>query len=284
MAATGRKCSASWTGALTEYMVGGVKTTIPFYRQVLKHPAFRAGMFDTGFIPSAPELMIYADLAPESERLAKLIAEISAKGYNPFVQLGEYRSHTTPRLPRQDVVLPAIPSKVRKEPSPYPHGDRVALLDYVRDSGRVHFTDTTTRDSTQSNSGNRFRLAEDRLVGPYLDNCGFFSLENGGGAHFHVAMMANMTYPFTEAKEWNKFAPKTLKQILIRSTNVLGYSPQPKNLMRLTGEMICRQLPDHPLLRLPEPHRQHASLRRSRVEPQGRGLRTRHFHVVGQRL
>ena len=75
--------------ALTEYMVGGVKTTIPFYRQVLKHPAFRAGMFDTGFIPSAPELMIYADLAPESERLAKLIAEISAKGYNPFVQLGE---------------------------------------------------------------------------------------------------------------------------------------------------------------------------------------------------
>lgn len=270
--------------ALTEYMVGGVKTTIPFYRQVLKHPAFRAGMFDTGFIPSAPELMIYADLAPESERLAKLIAEISAKGYNPFVQLGEYRSHTTPRLPRQDVVLPAIPSKVRKEPSPYPHGDRVALLDYVRDSGRVHFTDTTTRDSTQSNSGNRFRLAEDRLVGPYLDNCGFFSLENGGGAHFHVAMMANMTYPFTEAKEWNKFAPKTLKQILIRSTNVLGYSPQPKNLMRLTGEMICRQLPDHPLLRLPEPHRQHASLRRSRVEPQRRGLRTRHFHVLGQRL
>ena len=105
-------------------------------------------MFDTGFNPSAPELMIYADLAPESERLAKLIAEISAKGYNPFVQLGEYRSHTTPRLPRQDVVLPAIPSRVRKEPSPYPHGDRVALLDYVRDSGRVHFTDTTTPSPT----------------------------------------------------------------------------------------------------------------------------------------
>ena len=265
--------------ALTEYMVGGVKTTIPFYRQVLKHPAFRAGMFDTGFIPSAPELMIYADLAPESERLAKLIAKISAKGYNPFVQLGEYRSHTTPRLPRQDVVLPAIPSRVRKEPSPYPHGDRVALLDYVRDSGRVHFTDTTTRDSTQSNSGNRFRLAEDRLVGPYLDNCGFFSLENGGGAHFHVAMMANMTYPFTEAKEWNKFAPKTDpldQRARLQPPAQEPHAPDRRNDLR--------QLPDHPLLRLPEPHRQHAPLRRSRVEPQGRGLRTRHFHVVGQRL
>ena len=120
--------------------------------------------------------MVYTDLAPEGERLSRLVAEISAKGYNPFVQLGEYRSHTTPRLPRQDVVLPAIPSKVRKEPSPYPHGDRVALLDYVRDSGRVHFTDTTTRDSTQSNSGNRFRLAEDRLVGPTWTTAAFSPL------------------------------------------------------------------------------------------------------------
>ena len=53
-------------------------------------------------------------------------------------------------------------------------------------------SDTTPRDFTQSNSGNRFRLAEDRLIGPYLDNVGYFSIENGGGAHFHVAMMANM--------------------------------------------------------------------------------------------
>lgn len=62
---------------------------------------------------------------------------------------------------------------------------------------------------------------------------------NGGGAHFHVAMLANMTYHFTEAKEWNRFAPKTLKQLLVRSTNVLGYTPQPRNLMLKTGEMIC---------------------------------------------
>ena len=76
-------------------------------------------------------------------------------------------------------------------------------------------------------------------MGPYLDECGFFSLENGGGAHFHVAMLANMTYPFNEAREWNRFAPKTPKQILVRSTNLLGYKPQPPKLMRLTGEMIC---------------------------------------------
>ena len=167
------------------------------------------------------------------------MAEISAKGYNPHVQLGEYRSVTTPRLGAFDPVLPPIPSQLRRQPSPYPQGDRRALLDFIRDSGYVHFTDTTPRDFTQSNSGNRFRLAEDRLIGPYLDNAGYFSIENGGGAHFHVAMLANMTYPFSEAKEWKSFAPKTLKQLLVRSTNVLGYTPQPRNLMRLTGEMIC---------------------------------------------
>lgn len=225
--------------ALAEYTVGGIKTTIPFYRQILRHPRFRAGDFTTGFIAQEPELMAYQDLAPESERLARLVAEISARGYNPFTQLGEYRSETTPRLPRVDVALPPVDPQTWRVPSPYPHNDRAALLDLIRDSKKIHIADTTTRDGTQSNTGNRFRLAEDKLVGPYLDNCGFFSLENGGGAHFHVAMLANMTYPFREAAQWNRFAPKTLKQILVRSTNVLGYNPQPKNIMQLTGELIC---------------------------------------------
>ncbi|MBS5049246.1 MAG: pyruvate carboxylase [Desulfovibrionaceae bacterium] len=234
-----RKVRGIMERALDEYTVGGLKTTIPFYRHVLQNYKFRTADFDTNFIERTPELLYYEDIAPEGERLARLVAEISAKGYNPYVQLGKYRTVDTPRLPAFEPVLPHLSSAIRKAANPYPRGDRAALLDMLRDSGAVHFTDTTTRDVTQSNSGNRFRLAEDALVGPYLDSCNFFSLENGGGAHFHVAMMANMTYPFKEAEEWNKFAPKTLKQILVRSTNVLGYTPQPRNLMRITGEMIC---------------------------------------------
>ncbi|UTF51168.1 pyruvate carboxylase [Desulfomicrobium sp. ZS1] len=223
--------------ALDEYVIGGIKTTIHFHRQIIAHPRFRAGEYDTTFVSSAPELMIYMDKESEAVRLSRLVAEISAHGYNPHVKLGEYRTRDGKRM---DAFKPSLPGV---EPEyyeyPYPRGDRDAILAYIRDSDHVHFSDTTTRDITQSNSGNRFRLAEDRIIGPYLDNCGFFSLENGGGAHFHVAMLANMTYPFSEAREWNEFAPKTLKQILIRSTNVLGYKPQPRNIMRRTGEMIC---------------------------------------------
>ncbi len=235
---TWRKVLGVMERALQEYIIGGVKTTIPFHLRIIRHPKFRSGDFDTNFVLNSPELMGYREKDPEGLRLSRLAAEISAKGYNPHVQLGEYRGYQDKRLGPLHPVLPEIDESERFH-NPYPAGDRDALLDFVRDSDYVHFTDTTTRDITQSNSGNRFRLAEDRLIGPYLDESGFFSLENGGGAHFHVAMLANMTYPFAEAAEWNRFAPRTMKQILIRSTNVLGYKPQPKNLMRMTGEMIC---------------------------------------------
>ncbi|MFW5487036.1 MAG: pyruvate carboxylase [Desulfovibrio sp.] len=228
--------------SLREYVIGGVKTTIPFHLEVVKHNDFVKGNFNTEFIRKHPELLDYREEEPEHFRTARLIADISAKGYNSFVQLGEYRSSSDKRVGRFSPVMPALDMDATD--FPYPRGDRMAILDKVRDTradGILHFTDTTTRDSTQSNSGNRFRLGEDRLVGPYLDNCNFFSLENGGGAHFHVAMLANMTYPFSEAKEWNQFAPKSLKQILIRSTNVLGYKPQPKNLMQVTGQMVCEE-------------------------------------------
>ena len=227
--------------ALREYMIGGLKTTIPFHLKIVDHQKFVEGDYDTNFVrQNYAELMDYSDREPDSLRMTRLVAEISALGYNKYVQLGEYRGREDKRVGRFELAdSPEVSSWF--EPSITRGMDRDSILDRLRsdrESGIIHMTDTTTRDITQSNSGNRFRLAEDAIIGPSLDKCGFFSLENGGGAHFHVAMLANMTYPFTEAAEWNKFAPKTLKQILIRSTNVLGYKPQPKNVMRMTGEMI----------------------------------------------
>jgi acetyl-CoA carboxylase, biotin carboxylase subunit len=38
------------TRALNEYFVGGIKTNISLFRRILKHPDFRAGKIDTGFL------------------------------------------------------------------------------------------------------------------------------------------------------------------------------------------------------------------------------------------
>ncbi len=40
--------------ALSEYIIGGIKTTIPFHRQILKHPLFRKGEINTNFVPTIP--------------------------------------------------------------------------------------------------------------------------------------------------------------------------------------------------------------------------------------
>jgi acetyl-CoA carboxylase biotin carboxylase subunit len=38
--------------ALDEFTVGGIKTTIPFHRQVMRDDRFRSGRFDTSFLES----------------------------------------------------------------------------------------------------------------------------------------------------------------------------------------------------------------------------------------
>ncbi len=225
--------------ALDEYIVSGLNTTIPFYKHIFKNNDFLSARFDTNFIANNPNLFNYQSLEAEADRLTRLVAEITAIGYNPHIQLGEYRTAETPRLPELNLAIPTLSEQSLKAEHIYPKGDRLAVLDFVRDTKKIHFSDTTPRDMTQSNNGNRFRLAEDKLIAPFLDKAQLFSIENGGGAHFHVNMMANMTYPFSEAKQWNAIAPNTHKQLLLRSTNGLGYNPQARNVMEKTAEMIC---------------------------------------------
>lgn len=52
--------------ALDDMVVYGVKTTIPYYQEILKHPDFRNANFNTSFVESHPELINYAlDIPPE---------------------------------------------------------------------------------------------------------------------------------------------------------------------------------------------------------------------------
>ena len=36
--------------SLDEFVIEGIKTTIPFHKKVMRHPKFKEGLFDTGFI------------------------------------------------------------------------------------------------------------------------------------------------------------------------------------------------------------------------------------------
>jgi pyruvate carboxylase subunit A len=64
--------------ALEDVGVYGVKTTIPYYLEILKVPAFREGHFDTSFVELHPELTTYATTRPTRELTAVLAAALMA--------------------------------------------------------------------------------------------------------------------------------------------------------------------------------------------------------------
>ena len=64
--------------ALNDMLVYGVKTTIPYYQEILKHPDFRSGEFDTSFVESHPELNNYATAFPPELFAAAISAAIAA--------------------------------------------------------------------------------------------------------------------------------------------------------------------------------------------------------------
>lgn len=64
--------------ALDDMVVYGVKTTIPYYQEILKHADFKAGDFNTSFVESHPELTNYATEFPPELFAAAISAAIAA--------------------------------------------------------------------------------------------------------------------------------------------------------------------------------------------------------------
>jgi pyruvate carboxylase subunit A len=64
--------------ALRDMGLYGVKTTIPFYQEILRHPDFRSGHFNTGFIDAHPELLLYSTKRRREDIAAALAAAIAA--------------------------------------------------------------------------------------------------------------------------------------------------------------------------------------------------------------
>ncbi len=64
--------------ALNDMVVYGVKTTIPYYQEILKHPDFKGADFNTSFVESHPELTNYATEFPPELFAAAISAAIAA--------------------------------------------------------------------------------------------------------------------------------------------------------------------------------------------------------------
>jgi acetyl-CoA carboxylase biotin carboxylase subunit len=62
--------------ALAEYHVGGIRTNLAFHRQVMRHPAFLAGEYDTGFIDRHKQELLPLEPDQETASLAAAVAAL----------------------------------------------------------------------------------------------------------------------------------------------------------------------------------------------------------------
>jgi pyruvate carboxylase subunit A len=64
--------------SLDDMGVYGVKTTIPYYQEILQNEEFRTGRFNTSFVEAHPELLNYAVRQPPEMKAAAISAAIAA--------------------------------------------------------------------------------------------------------------------------------------------------------------------------------------------------------------
>jgi pyruvate carboxylase subunit A len=64
--------------SLEEFLLRGVKTTIPFMTKIMEEPDFRAGRFDTSYLDSHPLLYDYEEMIEPEDLVVALSAAIAA--------------------------------------------------------------------------------------------------------------------------------------------------------------------------------------------------------------
>ncbi|MFM1896730.1 MAG: hypothetical protein RLZZ385_1804 [Pseudomonadota bacterium] len=64
--------------ALDDMRLHGIKTTASYYQQILRHPDFQSGHFDTSFVPEHPELLNYSEKRHPSAVALALASAIAA--------------------------------------------------------------------------------------------------------------------------------------------------------------------------------------------------------------
>ncbi len=64
--------------ALDDMRVQGVKTTAPYYQEILKNPDFRSGAFDTSFVETHPQLVNYSVKRKPEEVALAIAAALAA--------------------------------------------------------------------------------------------------------------------------------------------------------------------------------------------------------------
>jgi pyruvate carboxylase len=216
---------------LREFRIRGVKTNIPFLTRVMSHPTFVNGDCTTRFIDETPDLFRFDQRRNRATRLLTYLAETIVNGNS----LVKGRPKSARRAPAP------VPSTPRGVQPPAGTRDRLKAMGaesfskWVREQKRLLITDTTFRDAHQSLLATRMRTFDLlQISDAYSHYCSeMFSLEMWGGATFDTTMRFLKECPWQRLVQMRERIPNILFQMLLRSSNAVGYTNYPDNVVKV---------------------------------------------------
>lgn len=213
---------------LKEFRIRGVKTNVPFLRNVITHPVFSSGNAHTTFIDNTPELFEFKEVRDRGNKTMRYIGEITVNGF-PGIEKEAKRFYGEPRMPKELAVPQGIitPKMILEEQG------AAAVSDWVKKQDHVLLTDTTFRDAHQSLLATRVRTQEFKKIAQATGEAlpQLFSSEMWGGATFDVAYRFLNEDPWQRLRKLRRLMPNTLFQMLFRGSNAVGYSNYPDNVL-----------------------------------------------------
>lgn len=216
---------------LHEFRVRGVKTNIPFLIKLLEHQSFLDGKCTTRFIDQTPELVDLPKRRDRATRLLTFLGETIVNG-NPLVK------GAAVALRRDPAPLPELPKQGGLQPGSrdvYLDKGVKGLIEWIKKQKRLLITDTTFRDAHQSLLATRLRTKDCLNIAPAYAKLApdLFSLEMWGGATFDTSMRFLKECPWDRLAQMRERVPNILFQMLLRSSNTVGYTNYPDNVVDL---------------------------------------------------
>ncbi|WP_332629601.1 pyruvate carboxylase [Halalkalibacter flavus] len=213
---------------LREFRIRGIKTNIAFLENVVQHPKFLSGEYNTSFIDQSPELFVFPKRKDRGTKMLSFIGETIVNGYPGLEQIKK-PIFEKPPVPKVKYIDP-IPNGTKQILDQ--HGPE-GLAKWVKEQNEVLLTDTTFRDAHQSLLATRIRTHDLKKIAEptarLLPN--LFSMEMWGGATYDVTMRFLHEDPWERLLTLRKQSPNVLFQMLLRASNAVGYTNYPDNVI-----------------------------------------------------
>ncbi|MDR7001761.1 pyruvate carboxylase [Neobacillus niacini] len=226
---TFEKAASKMLRNLREFRIRGIKTNLPYLENVVKHEKFLKGDFDTSFIDTTPELFLFPKSKDRGTKLLTYIGNVTVNGF-PGIGKKKKPVFTKPSLPKTTYSEP-IPSGTKQI---LDAEGAEGVVKWIKEQKDVLLTDTTFRDAHQSLLATRIRTNDlERIAEPTARlNPHLFSVEMWGGATFDVSYRFLNEDPWDRLLQLRKKMPNLLFQMLLRSSNAVGYKNYPDNVIK----------------------------------------------------